>query len=33
MIVLSSADFFQNKTFSKDSFMYIIRVSNGLDQN
>ena len=28
---LSSADFFQNQLFSKNSFSNTIRVSNGLD--
>ena len=30
-VFLSSADFFQNKFFSKNSFRDTIRVSNGLD--
>ena len=31
MLLLSSADFFQNKLFSNNSFRNTIRVSNGLD--
>ena len=31
MILLSSADFFQNLLFSKNSFRNTISVSNGLD--
>ena len=33
MLLLSYADFFQNKLFSKNSFKNTIRVSNGLDSN
>ena len=33
MLLLPSADFFQNIFFSKHSFMNTIRVSNGLDQD
>ena len=31
MLLLSSADFFSNLSFSKDSFWNITRVSNDLD--
>ena len=31
MLLLSSADFFSQLTFSKNSFKKTIRVSNGLD--